>query len=108
MDGRVGADRKDGTSVAASTADWSGKKVRRIVFRANPAADRQLMTHVSGEESKTANSNRPAAVSLGALSGLPAGFAALTVAELVAAGVRPQGGPVVEVGVPPSTAHRPR
>ncbi|MFB8247572.1 molybdopterin-dependent oxidoreductase [Streptomyces sp. NPDC055952] len=35
---------------------------------------------------------------LGALSGLLAGFAALTVAELVAAGVRPQAGPVVAVG----------
>ncbi|MFL1901233.1 sulfite oxidase [Streptomyces tauricus] len=38
---------------------------------------------------------RPA---LGALSGLLAGFAALAVAELVAAGVRPQSGPVVAVG----------
>ncbi|MFD6291461.1 sulfite oxidase [Streptomyces sp. NPDC060205] len=38
---------------------------------------------------------RPA---LGALSGLLAGFAALAVAELVAAGVRPQSGPVIAVG----------
>ncbi|MGW6010137.1 sulfite oxidase [Streptomyces sp. NPDC055210] len=38
---------------------------------------------------------RPA---LGALSGLLAGFAALAVAELVAAGVRPQAGPVIAVG----------
>jgi hypothetical protein len=35
---------------------------------------------------------------LGALSGLLAGFAALAVAELVAAGLRPQAGPVVAVG----------
>ncbi|NEB90379.1 molybdopterin-dependent oxidoreductase [Streptomyces bauhiniae] len=35
---------------------------------------------------------------LGALSGLLAGFAALAVAELVAAGVRPQASPVVVVG----------
>ncbi|MGW4564728.1 sulfite oxidase [Streptomyces sp. NPDC004561] len=35
---------------------------------------------------------------LGALSGLLAGFAALAVAELVAAAVRPQSGPVVAVG----------
>lgn len=38
---------------------------------------------------------RPA---LGALSGVLAGFAALAVAELVAAAVRPQAGPVVAVG----------
>ncbi|MGW0863254.1 sulfite oxidase [Streptomyces sp. NPDC002611] len=36
--------------------------------------------------------------SLGALSGALAGFAALAVAELVSAGVRPQAGPVVAVG----------
>ncbi|WP_329274562.1 sulfite oxidase [Streptomyces sp. NBC_01451] len=35
---------------------------------------------------------------LGALSGVLAGFAALTVAEAVAEGVRPQAGPVVAVG----------
>ncbi|WP_343240187.1 molybdopterin-dependent oxidoreductase [Streptomyces sp. SID12488] len=35
---------------------------------------------------------------LGALSGVLAGFAALTVAEAVAGGVRPQAGPVVAVG----------
>lgn len=37
-------------------------------------------------------------LALGALSGALAGFAALAVAELVAAGVRPQAGPVVAVG----------
>ncbi|MFI0239837.1 sulfite oxidase [Streptomyces sp. NPDC016845] len=37
-------------------------------------------------------------VSLGALSGLLAGYAAIAVAELVAAAVRPQAGPVVAVG----------
>lgn len=37
-------------------------------------------------------------VALGALSGAAAGFAALAVAELVAAGVRPQAGPVLAVG----------
>lgn len=35
---------------------------------------------------------------LAALSGLLAGFAALTVAELVSAGVRPEAGPVIAVG----------
>ncbi|MBJ6635639.1 molybdopterin-dependent oxidoreductase [Streptomyces coelicolor] len=37
-------------------------------------------------------------VPLGALSGVLAGFAALAVAELVAAAVRPQAGPVIAVG----------
>ncbi|MDI3384811.1 sulfite oxidase [Streptomyces sp. B-S-A8] len=37
-------------------------------------------------------------LSLGALSGLLAGYAALAVAELVAAAVRPESGPVVAVG----------
>ncbi|MFJ2765093.1 molybdopterin-dependent oxidoreductase [Streptomyces prasinus] len=37
-------------------------------------------------------------IALGALSGLLVGFAALAVAELVAAGIRPQAGPVVAVG----------
>ncbi|MFF4901792.1 molybdopterin-dependent oxidoreductase [Streptomyces sp. NPDC001068] len=37
-------------------------------------------------------------LALGALSGVLAGFAALAVAELVAAGVRPQSGPIVAVG----------
>ncbi|MEV6960336.1 sulfite oxidase [Streptomyces sp. NPDC051207] len=41
---------------------------------------------------------RRARLGLGALSGLLAGFAALAVAELVAAAVRPQAGPVVAVG----------
>ncbi|MFC9128219.1 sulfite oxidase [Streptomyces sp. NPDC057099] len=36
--------------------------------------------------------------SLGALSGVLSGFAALAVAELVSAGVRPQAGPVIAVG----------
>ncbi len=40
----------------------------------------------------------PVRPALGALSGLLAGFAALAVAELVAAGVRPQAGPVIAVG----------
>ncbi|MCL6674476.1 molybdopterin-binding oxidoreductase, partial [Streptomyces panaciradicis] len=41
---------------------------------------------------------RPAAVALGALSGVLAGFAALAFAEAVAGLVRPQAGPVVAVG----------
>ncbi|MFQ6142391.1 molybdopterin-dependent oxidoreductase [Streptomyces seoulensis] len=40
----------------------------------------------------------PLRLSLGALSGVLAGCAALAVAELAAAGVRPQAGPVVAVG----------
>lgn len=42
--------------------------------------------------------SRLARVSLGALSGLLAGYAAIAVAELVAAAVRPESGPVVAVG----------
>ncbi|MEU6387842.1 molybdopterin-dependent oxidoreductase [Streptomyces sp. NPDC046939] len=41
---------------------------------------------------------RATRVSLGALSGLLAGYAAIAVAELAAAAVRPQAGPVVAVG----------
>ncbi|MFE2473075.1 molybdopterin-binding oxidoreductase, partial [Streptomyces mirabilis] len=37
-------------------------------------------------------------LTLGALSGALAGFAALAVAELVAAGLRPQSSPVIAVG----------
>ncbi|MFJ5733382.1 hypothetical protein [Streptomyces paradoxus] len=37
-------------------------------------------------------------LALGALSGVLAGFAALAVAELVAAAVRPQSSPVIAVG----------
>ncbi|MGW2952663.1 molybdopterin-dependent oxidoreductase [Streptomyces eurythermus] len=42
--------------------------------------------------------SRPARVSLGALSGLLAEYAAIAVAELAAAAVRPESGPVLAVG----------
>ncbi|MFH8463022.1 sulfite oxidase [Streptomyces sp. NPDC017991] len=51
------------------------------------------------DDKKQPRINRsPVRPALGALSGLLAGFAALAVAELVAAGVRPQAGPVIAVG----------
>ncbi|MEV5322424.1 sulfite oxidase [Streptomyces sp. NPDC052687] len=53
---------------------------------------------MSDEEKEPRNPGRGTRLGLGALSGLLAGFAALAVAELVAAGVRPQAGPVVAVG----------
>ncbi|MER8226291.1 sulfite oxidase [Streptomyces sp. NPDC094143] len=53
---------------------------------------------MSDEEKEPRKSGSGPRLRLGALSGLLAGFAALAVAELVAAGVRPQAGPVVAVG----------
>ncbi|MER7577129.1 molybdopterin-dependent oxidoreductase [Streptomyces sp. NPDC126514] len=67
-------------------------------FRANPAAEQPRITPVSEKTEKSRNAASWPRLALGALSGLLAGFAALAVAELVAAGVRPQAGPVVAVG----------
>ncbi|MFE0347569.1 molybdopterin-dependent oxidoreductase [Streptomyces griseoluteus] len=53
---------------------------------------------MSEEQSDPRRAPGPARTALGALSGALAGFAALAVAELVAAGVRPQASPVVVVG----------
>ncbi|WP_030805429.1 molybdopterin-dependent oxidoreductase [Streptomyces sp. NRRL F-2799] len=53
---------------------------------------------MSEEQSDPRTLPGPARTALGALSGVLAGFAALAVAELVAAGVRPQASPVVVVG----------
>ncbi|MYZ11016.1 molybdopterin-dependent oxidoreductase [Streptomyces sp. SID2999] len=53
---------------------------------------------MSEEQSEPRTSPGPVRTALGALSGVLAGFAALAVAELVAAGVRPQASPVVVVG----------
>ncbi|WP_345619433.1 sulfite oxidase [Streptomyces ziwulingensis] len=53
---------------------------------------------MSDEEQETRNPGRATRFGLGALIGLLAGFAALAVAELAAAGVRPQAGPVTAVG----------
>ncbi|MEU6407102.1 molybdopterin-dependent oxidoreductase [Streptomyces sp. NPDC046985] len=50
------------------------------------------------DEEKDHRSRSPIIPALGALSGVLAGFAALAVAELAAAGVRPQSSPVVAVG----------
>ncbi|QNT97826.1 molybdopterin-binding oxidoreductase [Streptomyces griseofuscus] len=50
------------------------------------------------EEKDQRGRSGPARLALGALSGALAGFAALASAELVAAAVRPQSGPVVVVG----------
>ncbi|MEV6962709.1 molybdopterin-dependent oxidoreductase [Streptomyces sp. NPDC051207] len=67
-------------------------------FRANPAAGQPRITPVSDEKKKPRNTVGWLRLALGALSGLLAGFAALAVAQLVAAGIRPQAGPVVAVG----------
>ncbi|MET9559574.1 sulfite oxidase [Streptomyces tauricus] len=53
---------------------------------------------MTDDRKPTRNTRSPVRPTLGALSGLLAGFAALAVAELVAAGVRPQAGPVIAVG----------
>ncbi|WP_435240447.1 molybdopterin-dependent oxidoreductase [Streptomyces cucumeris] len=53
------------------------------------------MSAGSEKQTRTPRGERPL---LGAVSGAVAGFAALAVAELVAAAVRPQAGPVVAVG----------
>ncbi|NUS56664.1 MAG: sulfite oxidase [Streptomycetaceae bacterium] len=50
------------------------------------------------DEKETRRSRRPARPALGALCGVLAGCAALAVAELVSAAVRPQAGPVIAVG----------
>ncbi|MFM9373579.1 sulfite oxidase [Streptomyces sp. Da 82-17] len=52
----------------------------------------------NGHDSARGAKRSPRRLSLGALSGLLAGYAALAVAELVAAVVRPESGPVVAVG----------
>ncbi|MGW0720231.1 molybdopterin-dependent oxidoreductase [Streptomyces sp. NPDC002778] len=67
-------------------------------FWANPAAKQPRITPVSKKNEKSRNTAGWPRIALGALSGLLAGFAALAVAELVAAAVRPQAGPVVVVG----------
>ncbi|MGN9815459.1 sulfite oxidase [Streptomyces sp. SD11] len=53
---------------------------------------------MTDDRKPTRHTRSPVRPTLGALSGLLAGFAALAVAELVAAGVRPQAGPVIAVG----------
>ncbi|WP_320783520.1 molybdopterin-dependent oxidoreductase [Streptomyces sp. CRN 30] len=53
---------------------------------------------MSDEERETRKPGRTARLGLGALSGLLAGCAALSVAELAAAAVRPEAGPVIAVG----------
>ncbi|MGP2435978.1 molybdopterin-dependent oxidoreductase [Streptomyces sp. JW3] len=53
---------------------------------------------MSDEERETRKPARAVRLALGGLSGLLAGCAALAVAELVAAAVRPEAGPVVAVG----------
>ncbi len=53
---------------------------------------------MTDDRKPTRHTRSPVRPTLGALSGLLAGFAALAVAELLAAGVRPQAGPVIAVG----------
>lgn len=64
----------------------------------NPVAIRDRIPHVTDDRKKPPAPGRWAQRALAAGCGLLAGFAALGVAELVAAAVRPQADPVVAVG----------
>lgn len=63
----------------------------------NPARPQDRIPTVRDEEKDQRTPHGLPRLALGALSGALAGFAALAVAELVAAAVRPQAGPVVAV-----------
>ncbi|MEU0840097.1 molybdopterin-dependent oxidoreductase [Streptomyces sp. NPDC005962] len=64
----------------------------------NPRRSRHRIPRVSDELTTSKRRKVLRLAGLGPLSGLLAGYAALTVAELVSAGVRPEAGPVIAVG----------
>lgn len=85
-------------SGAEQPADWCGKKIHPFEGTTNPAPVRNRIPHVTDNDNEPRRPNGPLRLAAGAIAGVVSGFAAITVAELVSAAVRPQAGPVVAVG----------